>query len=122
VVAQQSSNAFKLINKIRKAYPVRAVQAELIAEHAKASPYPVILCGDFNDTPLSYCYNQFSANLIDAFRNTSFGLGTTYAGNIPAGRIDYIFHSPEIGSKEFNIQGEQLSDHYAIDCKLFLKE
>ena len=122
VVAQQSSNVFKLINKIRKAYPVRAKQAELIAQHTEHSPYPVILCGDFNDTPFSYCYNQFSTNFTDAFRNASFGLGTTYAGNIPAGRIDYIFHSPEIGSKEFNIQNEQLSDHYAIDCKLFLKE
>ena len=121
-VAEQSSDAFKLINKIRHAYPVRAEQAKLIARHIKNSPYPVILCGDFNDTPLSYSYNQFSATMIDAFRNTSFGTGNTYAGNIPAGRIDYIFHSPEIGSREFKIQSEQLSDHFAISCKLFLKQ
>ena len=120
--AEQSSNVFKLIKKVGRAYPVRAMQAELIAGHIKNSPYPVVLCGDFNDTPMSYCYNQFSATMTDAFRNTSFGTGTTYAGNVPAGRIDYIFHSPEIGSKEFVIQDERLSDHYAISCKLFLKE
>lgn len=118
----QSSNVFKLLNKIRLAYPIRAEQAKCIVEHAKNSPYPVVLCGDFNDTPLSYSYNLFSGFFTDAFRNTSFGTGSTYAGQIPAGRIDYIFHSPLIGSKEFRIQDEQLSDHYAIDCKLFMKE
>ena len=121
-VAEQSSNVFKLLNKIRRAFPVRAKQAKQIMTHIKTSPYPVIVCGDFNDTPLSYCYNQFNTSLTDAFRNTSFGIGKTYAGNIPAGRIDYIFHSPKIGSKNFNIQDEKLSDHYAIDCTLFLKK
>lgn len=115
------SGVFGLIRKIKHAYPVRAQQAQLITEHMKHSKYPVIVCGDFNDTPLSYTYNQFNAQLVDAFRNTSFGLGTTYAGNIPAGRIDYIFHSPELGSKNFSIQEEQLSDHYAINCTLFVK-
>ena len=121
-VAEQSSNVFKLLNKIRRAFPVRAKQAEQIMAHIKTSPHPVVVCGDFNDTPLSYCYNQFSSNLTDAFRNTSFGIGKTYAGSIPAGRIDYIFHSSSIGSKNFNIQQEKLSDHYAIDCRLFLKK
>lgn len=119
--AEQSSNVFKLIQKINRAYPVRAEQAEIIMNHVKNSPYPVIICGDFNDTPLSYCYNQFSTILTDAFRNTSKGIGATYAGKIPVGRIDYIFHSQKIGSKEFIIQKEKLSDHYAIDCKLFMK-
>ena len=120
--AEQSSNVFRLIQKINLAYPVRAEQAEIIMDHIAESPFPVIVCGDFNDTPLSYCYNQFSARLTDAFRNTSKGIGGTYAGKIPVGRIDYIFHSTKIGSKEFIIQKEKLSDHYAIDCKLFIKE
>jgi len=120
--AEQSSNVFKLIQKINQAYPVRAEQAEIIMKHVKNSRFPVIICGDFNDTPLSYCYNQFSALLIDAFRNTSKGIGATYSGKIPVGRIDYIFHSKLIGSKDFVIQKEALSDHYAIDCKLFIKK
>ena len=119
--AEQSSNIFKLIQKINRAYPVRAEQAEIIMTHIDNSPYPVVVCGDFNDTPLSYCYNQFSATLTDAFRNTSKGIGSTYAGKIPVGRIDYIFHSASIGSRDFVIQKEKLSDHYAIDCKLFIK-
>ena len=118
---EKSSNFFRLIGKIKNAYPVRARQAEQITEHIKQSPYPVIVCGDFNDTPISYCYNKFNTLLTDAYRNTSFGPGTTYAGKIPAGRIDYIFHSSTLGSRDFDIQNEKLSDHYAIDCKLFIK-
>lgn len=120
--AEQSSNIFKLIQKINRAYPVRAEQAEIIMAHIENSHYPVVVCGDFNDTPLSYCYNQFNSRLTDAFRNTSKGIGATYSGKIPVGRIDYIFHSALIGSKDFVIQKEALSDHYAIDCKLFMKK
>ena len=119
-VAEQSSGAIRMITKIRDAYSVRAEQARLIADHIRNAPFDVIVCGDFNDTPLSYTYNQFNKQLTDAFRNTSIGIGNTYAGKIPAGRIDYIFHSPSLGSRDFTIQSEKLSDHYAIDCKIIL--
>lgn len=117
-VAEQSSNSFKLVQKIRRAYPLRATQAALIVEHIDRSPYPVIVCGDFNDTPLSYTYNLFASRLTDAFRQTSKGLGITYAGRIPVGRIDYIFHTPTLRSHQFHLQTEPLSDHYAIDCQI----
>ena len=68
---------------------------------------------------MSYTYNQFNRNLIDAYRNTSFGIGSTYTGKLPAGRIDYIFHSESLGSRNFVIQEKELSDHYAISCKIF---
>ena len=119
--AEESSNAVKLIHKINQAFPVRAEQAAVIMEHVRNSPYKAVVCGDFNDTPLSYCYNQFNQILVDAYRNTSKGIGTTYAGRIPVGRIDYIFHSLKLGSKDFVIQQEALSDHYAIDCTIFVK-
>lgn len=118
----QSSNLFKLYKKIQEAYPVRAEQAKSILEHAKDSPYPVIIVGDMNVTPLSYTYNQFNARYIDAFRNCGFGMGSTYAGKIPAGRIDYIFHDNSLESRDFTIQNEKLSDHFAIDCEVFVKE
>ncbi|MDX2361202.1 MAG: endonuclease/exonuclease/phosphatase family protein [Crocinitomicaceae bacterium] len=118
---ENSNGYFKLANKIRKAYPVRAEQARLLAEHMNTSEYPVVICGDFNDTPLSYTYNIFGSQMTDAFRNTSFGTGVTYAGKMPAGRIDYIFHSTDIGSKNFYIQEEAYSDHFAINCTVFKK-
>ncbi|MBP6090841.1 MAG: endonuclease/exonuclease/phosphatase family protein [Crocinitomicaceae bacterium] len=108
-----------LVDKLRIAYPKRAEQARAVIEHVQTSPYPTIVCGDFNDTPMSYAYNQFDKLLIDAFRESSFGIGSTYIGKVPAGRIDYIFHTPNLISSGFKIQRQKLSDHRAISCKIF---
>lgn len=116
---EKHTKIYNLLNKVRRAYPKRAIQSEIITNHLKDSPYPVIVCGDFNDTPMSYTYNLFNSVLCDSYRNTSKGIGSTYAGNIPIGRIDYIFHSESLGSRDFKIQKEKLSDHYAISCSIF---
>lgn len=119
--SEYSSLAKRLIDKLRVAYPKRADQALRITEHISKCPYPVIVCGDFNDTPVSYVYNQFNSNLTDAFLNCGSGIGTTYVGKIPAGRIDYIFHSPELFSTNFVVQKHPISDHRAIECVISKK-
>ncbi len=112
-------SAIRLIyRKLQLAYVKRANQARRVVEHIQTSPYPTIVCGDFNDTPMSYTYNQFNRTLTDAFRNTFVGIGATYVGKMPAGRIDYIFHTPDLESYDFKIQEEVLSDHRAITCKI----
>jgi endonuclease/exonuclease/phosphatase family metal-dependent hydrolase len=68
---------------------------------------------------MSYAYNQFDRILVDAFRNCSSGIGSTYVGKVPAGRIDYIFHTPNLKSSHFVIQKEAFSDHRAISCKIY---
>ena len=108
-----------LMDKLRVAYPARAEQALRVVEHIQSSPYPVVVCGDFNDTPMSYVYQQFNRYLIDSFRETSSGIGKTYAGRVPAGRIDYIFHSPALKAQRFKIQEQVLSDHLAIMCEIW---
>ncbi len=114
----QESTIRLIYRKLQSAYVKRADQARRVVNHIKTSPYPTIVCGDFNDTPMSYTYNQFDRVLTDAFRNTSNGIGVTYVGKMPAGRIDYIFHSPELASNNFKIQQEVLSDHRAISCTI----
>jgi endonuclease/exonuclease/phosphatase family metal-dependent hydrolase len=108
-----------LIDKLRLAYPKRAEQAIKVTEHIATCPYPTIVCGDFNDTPLSYTYNKFNKSLEDAYRNTCFGIGSTYVGKVPAGRIDYIFHSENLSAARFKIQKSAYSDHRAISCNLY---
>lgn len=108
-----------LIEKLRIAYPNRAEQAIRVTEHLKSSPYPVIVCGDFNDTPMSYVYNCFNKELTDSYRETSSGIGVTYAGKVPAGRIDYIFHTENLAARNFVIQKEAFSDHYAVSCEVW---
>lgn len=120
---QATKGAVKnVVRKLRDAYQMRADQARKVVEHSLDSPYPVVICGDFNDTPLSYTYNQFVKSYVDCFRETSFGIGSTYAGKIPAGRIDYIFHSNDLMGTDFQLQDEKLSDHYAISCVIRTKD
>jgi endonuclease/exonuclease/phosphatase family metal-dependent hydrolase len=118
-ITDKKSTVELLIEKLKIAYPKRAEQARKVVEHMQQSPFPVIICGDFNDTPMSYTYNIFNSLYTDAFRNSSSGLGITYAGKVPAGRIDYIFHSKNIHSSFFSIQNEVYSDHKAISCTIW---
>ena len=108
--------ALAVYRKLRGAFEKRADQARRVVEHLKTSPYPVIVCGDFNDTPMSYTYNQFQLALLDAFSASGKGLGTTYVGRLPAGRIDYLFYSPLLSASQFQIQKQTRSDHRAISC------
>jgi endonuclease/exonuclease/phosphatase family metal-dependent hydrolase len=122
VPKEKKSTIRLLIDKLTIAYPARAQQALKVIEHMETSPYPVVVCGDFNDTPMSYVYNQFNQKLVDSFLETRFGLGITYAGRVPAGRIDYIFHDPRLQAQQFTIQKKALSDHYAVSCEIWKKK
>jgi endonuclease/exonuclease/phosphatase family metal-dependent hydrolase len=103
--------------KLRDAYIKRAFQAEQLSRHIKESPYPVIICGDFNDTPFSYSYYKVSRNLKDAFMESGSGIGSTYRENFPPIRIDYILHSPSLRSAHFVNKRISWSDHYPVLCE-----
>jgi endonuclease/exonuclease/phosphatase family metal-dependent hydrolase len=105
-----------IFSKIRNAFEKRAKQAKTVHEYIEASPYPVILCGDFNDTPSSYAYNTVRGNMHDTFLESGFGFGTTYAGKIPFLRIDYILHGKELFSLDFQRHQVKFSDHYPISA------
>lgn len=107
--------------KFRKAVKMRAVQARLIRQKINESPHPVIVCGDFNDTPSSYAYQKVRGKLKDSFINSGEGIGQTYFGKLPSFRIDYILHSSEFQSYNFRTYDVQYSDHLPISCDLIRK-
>lgn len=113
-----SEKVFGLFSKLKNAYPQRIRQTKNIIEHASSSTLPIIIAGDFNEPPLSYIYGRFNDKFNDAFRETAFGYSKTYAGKIPAGRIDYIFHNDGLKALDFYRQKEIISDHYAIWSEL----
>ncbi len=107
--------------RLRDAFIKRANQAETLSKLIKKSPYPIILCGDFNDVPVSYTYQTLKSNLKDSFVSAGQGIGNTYIGKFPSFRIDYIFYSKELECKSFNIHKEKLSDHYPLTGEFYLK-
>jgi endonuclease/exonuclease/phosphatase family metal-dependent hydrolase len=107
--------------RLRDAYVLRAHQVNHISEHIGNSPYPVIVCGDFNDTPVSYTYHKMKEKLKDAFRGSGIGIGNTYTGKFPSFRIDYILYNDQFRSFGFQTIKKELSDHYPVSCSLVLK-
>lgn len=105
----------------RSAAKKRSDQAEEIGKHIAASPYPVIVCGDFNDVPLSYAYHTIAENLTDHFQARGRGLGTTFGGSIPFLKIDYILGSPSVAVSTSDILHHDYSDHYPIRSMVSLK-
>ena len=110
----KSSTLRLLIDKLRIAYPARAEQAERVVEHMKTSPYPVVVCGDFNDTPISYAYYRMKKGLKDAYVSTAFGPGITYHEDMFLFRIDHIMHSDNIKAYKTKRGKVKYSDHYPL--------
>jgi len=112
---QNKTGGKVIFSKLSNAFKKRSRQAEIIAEYLRQSPYPVILCGDFNDTPSSFAYHTIITNdLSDAFSYPGFG--KTFAGDIPFLRIDYILHDRDLVSFGYQRYKVNLSDHYPISC------
>ena len=109
---------YKMLRKVGGATSVRAEQAAVLRKHIDASPHPVILCGDFNDTPNSYVYSLLAEGLNDTFRERGFGLGTTFAGALPFLRIDYILTDPQIKTYSCRTVRGEYSDHYPVVAKM----
>lgn len=105
-------------SRMKRAYIARSEQTLTIAEHMSNSPYPIIMCGDFNDTPASFTYKKLLGDKLDAYRESGSGLGKTYRGNLPSFRIDYIFYSPEFYSRKYQTHKVRYSDHYPISVSL----
>ena len=99
---------------LRNGFILRARQAKVVKSQINNSPYPVIVAGDFNDTPVSFSYRTIRKGLNDSFVTSGYGAGFTYKGNYPPNRIDYILYNDALESKHFDIIKTRYSDHYPI--------
>lgn len=107
-----------MVNKIRGGFIRRSYQADSIRKSIDNSPHPVILCGDFNDTPASYAYETIRGDLSDAFMESGSGLGQTYIGEFPSFRIDYIFYNDSLKARNYKTYSVKLSDHHPISAQI----
>ncbi len=113
--------SLRILNRIRNSFINRTEQVKLVAAHIEQSPHPVVLAGDFNDTPASWAYSNMTKHLRDAFRSGR-GSGQTYSGAVPGFRIDYIMHSPHFSPFNFTTGEQKYSDHYPIWVWLNIKD
>ena len=111
----------QMFTNYQEATQIRATQADKILQHIKKSPYPVLLAGDFNDTPFSYTYHMMQKDLTDHFKKKGLGIGTTYAGALPGLKIDYIFADDNFKVSGHKIVKTKISDHFPVISRVNLK-
>lgn len=104
-----------LMGKLRNSFSIRAKEVIDLQLFIKDTNIPLLVCGDFNDTPASFTYSKVTeTGLKDSHLKSGFGLGATYAGNLPWLRIDYFFLSKELKATASDVKSLPYSDHYPL--------
>ena len=110
-----------LLKKLSEANAKRSIQADSLACHIKEAmgdgptPRTIIVCGDFNDSPISYSHYRVSRLLKDAYTQSGNGFGFSYNRNKMFFRIDYILASPNLKPYQCKVDRSiKESDHYPI--------
>lgn len=114
----QAGRTGMAVSRMSDGYKKRAQQIESISELIKNAAWPVILCGDFNETPLSYVYDRSATLLTDGFKEGGSGYMYTYKYFKKLLRIDYIFHSAGLRSVRYFSPDKPFSDHNPVISEL----
>lgn len=116
----KGKEAKEIVKKLRDSAVKRAIHIDtIIADmQQETSPY-IIVCGDFNDSPISYTCKALSETLTNAYTTSGNGPGFSYNRNKLFYRIDHIFHSEAFKSYACTVDRSiKASDHYPIHCYL----
>ncbi len=118
-----SSGSRMLLKKLMEASSIRARQADTLSHMINdIKGQKVIVCGDFNDSPISYTHRVIGEGLEDAFVQSGNGLGISYHENRFYFRIDHILLSKNMKSYECTVdRSVKASDHYPIWCYISLQ-
>ncbi|MBC7933832.1 MAG: endonuclease/exonuclease/phosphatase family protein [Rhizobacter sp.] len=108
-----------ILSKLKQGFLKRQLQSDRIKKEMNQSPYPVIVCGDFNDVPNSYAYKTIGKGLKNAFAEKGAGMGRTYSHMSPTLRIDNIFTDERFLIEQYVRLNRKISDHYPVIADLY---
>ena len=110
-----------IFNRISEAFKKQQQQGEIIMNHKKSCKYPIVICGDMNNSAFSYVYRSIKGNMQDCFEEAGSGFGQTYNFKYYPARIDYIFADSKMQVKNFtNFPDFVNSDHLPVMTRLAL--
>ena len=110
------SKLHSIVTRLRDNNIKRSEQVARVRRFIDSSPVgKIILCGDFNDVPLSYTYSMLIDGLNDTFRETGHGYSYTFSDFFKLMRIDYIFCSEQLEPTTYEVRHDwSHSDHYPV--------
>jgi endonuclease/exonuclease/phosphatase family metal-dependent hydrolase len=111
-----------VVLKLAQGYKFRGQQVGIVREQLDSSPYPEIICGDFNDVPNSYTYFKIRGDRKDAFTAAGKGIGRTYSNIAPTLRIDYIMTDKRFDIEQYCRYFVPYSEHYPVIADLTLRD
>lgn len=107
-----------IVGRFRQNSILRAAQVDSIADVVAGSRARCIVCGDFNDTPMSYVYRTMAEGLNDAFRKSGSGYSHTFRGFFNTLRIDYVLSSESFQPISYEVPQVEYSDHLPVVVRL----
>ncbi|HOK37095.1 MAG: endonuclease/exonuclease/phosphatase family protein [Bacteroidales bacterium] len=112
-----------LLKKYFRSAIKKQEQVNNIRQVMDTTSYPIFLCGDFNDFPLSNTHVKLSRGLKDTYIRRGKIPGYTWKAAGLKFRIDFIFYNPtKFDCYSHKIIREDLSDHYCISAEFFKNE
>jgi len=106
-------NNLSKIKRLKSGSIKRSEQIKTLIAHTQASPYPFIICGDFNETPYSYVYTELKEQFLNAFEETGNGFGFTFNEFPYLLRIDHQFYRSDINAVGYQVNRTmKISDHF----------
>ena len=116
--------SMQMLEKLATSAAKRAREADAVHQYIEDHrQYPIIVCGDFNDNPISYSRRTIAQGLTDCFVKSGRGIGLSYNQKGFFVRIDHILCSEHFEPYNCQIDDEMdASDHYPILCWLKMKE
>lgn len=107
-----------IVKRFRENSVLRAAQVDSIAQVVDKTRGRRIVCGDFNDTPMSYVYRTMARGLNDAFSESGSGYSHTYQGFFNTLRIDYVLSSDGFETLSYEVPLVDFSDHHPVVVRL----
>ena len=109
-------------DKLKVGFEYRNEQLKEVESYVTGSKYPVIICGDFNETPFGFAYGKLSLNFKNAFEEVGKGLGFTLNRQPYCVRIDQQFFSSEWNVQSCHTLSDiTMSDHFPVIAQYTLK-
>ncbi len=103
----------RLITQLKYGALRRSAQIDKLIDHARKSPYPYIICGDFNEIPYSYNYFKLKRYFGNAFESAGRGFGFSFNGILFFLRIDHQFYGEGITPVRYRVdRNMKISDHF----------
>lgn len=117
---QMSGESRHLFRQLGAATARRAPQADSVAAYvSRWRPRSAIVCGDLNDSPISYVHRTVGRGLTDCYAAVGNGPGISYHYSCFYVRIDNIFCTDDWEPLSCRVDNSiSASDHYPVACVL----